>query len=179
MKNFIVYVLSGVFLLGIGSCQKTKDEINNATAFDLNYSSTASMPATPYTPSLPPVDITTPEVPTNSAKAFSDNKTSTDLVSEIKLTKLDMTTSGTDFNFLKSIAVYLKSGASEQKVAEKTTIPAGVKTISLDLVDVNIKEYIFKDKIQFRVSSTLAAGTSSSQDIKLDETVHVKATLIK
>ncbi|MBK6986291.1 MAG: hypothetical protein IPH32_16840 [Bacteroidetes bacterium] len=49
----------------------------------------------------------------------------------------------------------------------------------MDLQDVNIKDYIFQDNIQFRVVATFDATAATDQVLKMDETVHVKATLLK
>jgi hypothetical protein len=45
----------------------------------------------------------------------------------------------------------------------------------MDLQDVNVKEYIFNDKIQFRVAVTIQTGLTATQQLKMDQTVRVKA----
>ena len=49
----------------------------------------------------------------------------------------------------------------------------------MDITDTNIKNYIFKDNIQFRVLAIFDASAATDQTLKLDETVHVSATLLK
>jgi hypothetical protein len=49
----------------------------------------------------------------------------------------------------------------------------------MDLQDVNIKNFIFQENIQFKVVATFDATAATDQVLKMDETVHVKATLIK
>ena len=98
------------------------------------------------------------------------------------MTKFDLSVSGTGANldFLKSITIYIKAAnVGEQIIASKTLIPTGITALSLDLQNVNIKNYIFEDNIQFRVLAIFDATASVDQTLKMDETVHVKATLIK
>ena len=85
------------------------------------------------------------------------------------------------FSFwIKSITIYIKAAnVGEQIIASKTLIPTGITALSLDLQNVNIKNYIFEDNIQFRVLAIFDATASVDQILKMDETVHVKATLIK
>ncbi|MCF8424997.1 MAG: hypothetical protein K9H41_11695, partial [Bacteroidia bacterium] len=128
------------------------------------------------------VEFTTPNIPTQNSTKFSAEGTSKSLVDEIKMTKFDLSVSGTGANldFLKSITIYIKAAnVGEQIIASKTLIPTGITALSLDLQDVNIKNYIFADNIQFRVLAIFDATASVDQTLKMDETVHVKATLIK
>jgi hypothetical protein len=128
------------------------------------------------------VEFTTPNIPTQNSTKFSAEGTSKSLVDEIKMTKFDLSVSGTGANldFLKSITIYIKAvNVGEQIIASKTLIPTGITVLSLDLQDVNIKNYIFEDNIQFRVLAIFDATASVDQTLKMDETVHVKATLIK
>lgn len=180
MKKILTLLIPALFLLGFSSCEKTKTKIDELTEFDINNSTTAPVPAVSYTTGMPAVEITTPEFPTNSSSQFSANKTSADLVSEIKMSKFTISTTGTNLDFLKSVSVYIKTAnLGDVKVAEKTNIPSGVQSFQADLSDVNIKEYIFKDKIQFKLNLTFAGSPGSNQNLKIDQTVHVKATLIK
>ena len=60
-------------------------------------------------------------------------------------------------------------------IATKTVIPQNVSSFGMDLQDVNVKEYIFNDKIQFRVAVTIQTGLTATQQLKMDQTVRVKA----
>lgn len=184
MKNILS--LSTLIICGmlfITSCKK-KEEAKKLTEFDISYSTNLTMPSASITVSTPTtsVEFTTPNVPTQQADKFNAEGTSQSLIDEIKFTKFDITASGTGANldFLKSLTVYIKaSGVGEQIIATKSNIPTGTTSVSMDLQDVNIKNYIFQDNIQFKVLAIFDASSSTNQTLKLDETVHVKASLIK
>jgi len=161
-----------------------KKEVNKLTEFDINYTTNLSIPSNSITVTTPTtqVEFTTPNIPTQQSSKFSAENTAQNLIDEIKLTKFDVTASGTgaNLNFLKSLTIYIKaSNVGEQIVASKTTIPPGTTSISMDMQDVNIKNYIFEDNIQFRVLAIFSATSTVNQTLKMDQTVHVKATLLK
>ena len=95
MKRIVFAFLSAIFLFVTVQCEKTKDKVDELTEFDINYTANLTIPSTSYTLNTP-VDISTPEIPTQSANKFSEQKTAQNLVSEIKMTKFDISTTGTD-----------------------------------------------------------------------------------
>jgi len=180
MKKIVALLLTSVLMMGLGSCQKTKDQINELTEFDIDYTSSMTIPSTSFTTVTAPVEITTPNIATNTSTKFAENKTTQDLVSEIKMTKFNISTTGANLDFLKSVSIYIKTaGQPDQLVASKSNIPAGATSISADLQDVNIKNYLFAENMQFRVSFLFQTGSAGNQNLTLSETVHVKATLVK
>lgn len=184
MKKTILLLASTLILFGISSCQKAKDQIDQLTEFDIPYSNNIVVPATTLNNTVSataPIDIKTPDVPTNSSSLFSSNKTSADLISEIKMKSLTISVPSGNLDFLKSVSIYINAtGLAEALVASKTIIPTGQTSVTMDMGDVNIKDYIKKDNISFRVSGTVQTGTGQiAQTLKMDEVVHVKATLIK
>jgi hypothetical protein len=179
-KKTITVFLSALILIGISSCQKTKDDINKATEFDMSYSTEVPIPSNPGYTVTTPVDFDTPEISTQSQNRFVSENTTKDLIDEIKLSKFLISNSAGNLNFLKSISIYIKtSGKGEQLVATKSDIPQNTTSISADLQDVNIKEYIFNDKIQFKVKLTITSGLSGEQKLKVEQTVHVKGKRVK
>lgn len=185
MKKIISFSFMTALLVFGVSCKK--EEAAKLTEFDISYSTNLTIPSASMTvsnPSLTPttVEFTTPNVPTQQATKFSAEGTAKNLIDQIKMTKFDISVSGAGANldFLKSLTVYIKaSSVGEQMVATKTNIPSSVTSVAMDLQDVNIKDYIFQDNIQFRVVATFDATAATDQVLKMDETVHVKATLIK
>ncbi|MCE3259752.1 MAG: hypothetical protein K0S12_1393 [Bacteroidetes bacterium] len=161
------------------SCKKTKEKVDEATEFDIHYSTNLSVPSNTL-PVNTEVNFNTPDVPTQSTSKFLEYKTTQQLVDDIRFTKFRISeTSGANLDFLKSLSIYVKaSGMSEQLVATKNPIATGQTSIDLDLQDVNIKNYIFQQNIQFRVTVAIDASTLNGQTLKLDETVHVKATIL-
>lgn len=169
----ILSVLIVLIIVGFGlSCKK-----NKATEFDINYTTTLTVPSTSITVNVP-ADFNTPDINTDSKNKFVSEKTVQSLVDEIKMTKFDLSVANGNLNFVKSLNIYLKtSGLGDILIATKTAIPQNVASFGMDLQDVNIKEYIFNDKIQFRVTLTIQTGLTATQQLKMDQTVHVKAKL--
>ncbi len=168
MKKNILFLSFALVFAMSSSCKK----VNEATEFDIDYSTFLTIPSTSITVTAP-ADFTTPEIPTNSSSRFASEKTTIELVSEVKLTKFNISNPTGNLDFLKSLTIFLKSSAGEVSVATKTNIPKGVSSVSADLSGINIKDHIFKDKIQFRVSVTITTGLTATQQLKMDETVHV------
>ena len=131
------------------------------------------------------VEFTTPNVPTQQATKFSAEGTAQNLIDQIKITKFNISavssgTTSVNLDYLKSLTIYIKAaGVGEEIVATKSNIPTGSTSVSMDITDTNIKNYIFKDNIQFRVLAIFDASAATDQTLKLDETVHVSATLLK
>jgi hypothetical protein len=187
MKKILSLSLIIAFI-GFGiSCKKKEEAINKLTEFDINYSTTLTIPSNSIAVNsqTTSVEFTTPNVPTQQSSKFSAEGTAQNLIDEIKMTQFKIATTSTvstaNLDYLKSVIVYIKaSGQSDQIIASKTNIPQGTTSVSLDLEDVNIKNYIFQDNIQFKVKATFDVTSSTpTQSLKLDETVHVKATLLK
>jgi hypothetical protein len=179
MQKAIKLLTALLVFITISSCQKTKDDINKATEFDMNYSTDVSIPSSPSYTVTTPVDFTTPEISTQSSSKFAAEETTKDLIEEIKMTKFVISNPGSNLNFLKSISIYIKtSGLGDVLVASKSNIPDNTETVSADLSGANIKEFIFKDKIQFKVTATITSGLSAEQKLKIEQTVHVKGKRI-
>jgi hypothetical protein len=97
------------------------------------------------------------------------------------MTKFNISNPDGNLNYLHSLSIYLKtSNLGDILVATKSNIPQNISSVEADLEDVNIKEYIFKDKIQFRISVSLVTGKDAGGDQKLktEQTVHVKGKKI-
>lgn len=183
MKKIFSILVSGLILVGISSCDKAKDKIDELTEFDIPYTNDAVIPSTSFTNTqvvTAPIDIKTPDIPTNSSANFSSNKTTGDLVSEIKMTKLAISVTSGNLDFVKSVSIYINaSGLSETLIASKSVVPTGQTNVELDMTGTNIKEFIKKDNFSFRVVGTVQTGGSLAKTLKMSSVVHVKATLIK
>jgi hypothetical protein len=183
MKKIISILLSGLILTGITSCDKAKDKIDELTEFDIAYTNDAVIPASSFTSTqtvTAPIDIKTPDIPTNSSANFSSNKTSGDLVSEIKMTKLALSVTSGNLDFVKSVTVSINaSGLTETVIGSKAVVPTGQTNVELDMTGVNIKDFIKKDNFSFRIAGTVQTGGALAKTLKMSEVVRVKATLIK
>ncbi|HQQ93047.1 MAG TPA: hypothetical protein PLQ93_00715 [Bacteroidia bacterium] len=181
MNRILYYISICICVVFLSACEKTKNQVNQATEFTMDYSTNISLPAPVSTVNLSvPVDYTTPDIPTGSATRFASEGTTKDLIDDISLTKFNISTTGSNLDFLKSINISIKAtGLAETAVASKTLIPSGITNVSADLSQANIKEYIFKDNIQFKLSIVVNANQTGTQTLKLDQSVTVKGKKIK
>ncbi len=178
MKSYLTVFILGTTLLLFGFCKKTKDQVNEATEFSIDYSTTLPVPSSSISANVP-VEFTTPDIPTTSSTRFASEKTTKELIDEIKLTKFNISTNTGNLDFLKSISISIQaSGLQGMAVASKTLIPTGQTNISADLSDVNIKDYIFKDNIRFKVSVTINTALGSDKELKLEQSIKVKGKKI-
>lgn len=174
MKKAALFVLAVMVVAGICSCEKTKDTINEATEFNIDYSTSLSIPSTSVSVSVP-ADFTTPEISTQSVSKFASEKTTQELIDEIKLTRFNISNPSGNLDFLDSVSIYIKTGSvGDILVATKSKIPKGTAQVVADMKDVNIKTHISKEKIQFRVTVKITTGLTSNQQLKMDQTVRVK-----
>ena len=156
-------------------------ELDKLTQFEINYSSTAKIPANAVI-NLP-IDLLTPDITTNSQSEFSSKQTNKDLIEAIKLLKLNLQiTSPTTqrFDFLKSIEVYITAeGLGELKIAEKLDIPDTVGTdLSLDVKENDLAPYIKKDKFQLRLKAVTDKSITQDVTMKVNSVIFVDAKLL-
>jgi hypothetical protein len=176
MKHLLLLPLCALVLSMGSGCRK----VNEATEFDIQYATTVNVPKGSVKIDTT-VDFTTPEVPTESSSYFANNQTAEDLIEEVALTRFVITSqSGGNLDYLKSLSVYIKApNLNDLLVATKSNIPPGTTSFSADMTGANIREHLFKDKIQFRLSVTVKSLPPEDQTLKLEQTVHVKGKKIK
>lgn len=188
MKKILSF--SFIITLFVVNLSCKKKEVDKLTEFNIDYTTNLTIPSSSMTVSNPsvtptPVEFTTPNIPTQQATKFSEAGTSANLIDKIVMTRFNISAIGTGTNtanldYLNSITIYIKTaGLGEALIASKSNIPDGISSIAMDLQEINIKEYIFKDNIQFRVLATFDATTPANQTLKMDETVRVSAKLLK
>jgi len=170
-------LLISIIMLTYGSCK----EIDKLTHFNMDYSSEITIEPT-FIIDLP-INIWTPDIPTNSETTFENNDTRTDLIEKIILTHLNMTItspSTQSFNFLKTIEVYIDAeGLDEKKMAWLVEIPkTGLKTITLEITDDDLKDYIKKDEYKLRTHTVTRELISTSTDIEIKSSFFVDANIL-
>ena len=89
MKKLLGLLLLSVVFLAGPSCQKAKEEL---TEFDIDYSTSLPVPANSYTANVP-ATFNTPEINTDSKSKFSAQKTASDHINEIKMTRFNISVS--------------------------------------------------------------------------------------
>jgi hypothetical protein len=151
MKNRII-IFAGI-ILSLAGCKA----IDEWTHFYIPYTERITIPSGIVV--NVPLNIQTPDITTNSKSTFEVNNTNADLVEEIKLISMSINhvlPENDDFSFIKAVHVFISAdGMAETEIAWKDNIPDTIgKTINLEVSNSDLKEYIIKDNIALRVSTT-------------------------
>lgn len=172
----LIFASSLFAILFLTQCKK----LDKLTQFNLDYKSNASVP--PNTVINLPLDLFTPDMTTNYEEQMKNNDTRSDLVEEIKITGIDMVVinpQGGNFDFLKSINVYISAeGLPEKEVAWKTSVPDGLTRLQLDYTGDNLKDYVAKNTIKFRVKTVTDKSVTQTIDIEVNSHFRVNAKVL-
>lgn len=173
MKNFLYLSL---FLL-FSQCEVidklTQFNIDNQTEFTVSSSTIINSP----------FDINTPDITTNSSSEFNNNDTRANLIESIRLTSLRLeikSPSDGNFNFLKSVTIYINAEDLEEiEIASITDIPDN-DLILLDLETSNsdLKAYIKKESYTLRVETVTDQLISEDHLIKAASRFRVDAKIL-
>ena len=182
MQKYRSYIMLALLLallvLGSSSCKKALGLLS----FPVSDSSTFTMPATNV---LVSTALTLPGITVNSTSqsTFSNNNTSADYVQDVTLDKLTLTTtnpSTQNFDFLKSISIYIASdAASSDKVllASLAPVPTGQTSIALtpsgNKLDVFLRAKSYTLTTQVELDQSLNQNT----DVRVDSRFNVHANL--
>ncbi len=173
MRNIILIL---TILFTVSSC----DKIDELTKFDLEYNSKVIVPGA--TGINLPFNMITPDMETNSKSQFEVNDTRKDLIEEIKLTELKMViTSPTnaDFSFLNSVEVYISAeGLDEIKIAEKEVDENVGSTLDVNVLDIDLKEYIKKDEFNLRLNTVTDEVINEDHEIDVNSIFFVDAKIL-
>jgi len=175
MKNLIV-LLCSIWLAGTG-CKK----IDKLTQFNMEFNESITISS--GTSIDLPFNVLTPDIQTNSSSTFAVNNTRKELIEEVKLTNMTLVVkspSNGTFSFLKSINIYIVAdGLPEVKIAWKENIPNTVgATLSLDVSDTNLKDYIIKDKFNLKLSTVTDEIIATDYQIDIKSVFFVDAKIL-
>ncbi|SDD85345.1 hypothetical protein SAMN05421636_102114 [Pricia antarctica] len=172
MRNIFLFL---TLLFTISSC----DKVDELTKFDLEYNSKVVVPGA--TGINLPFNMLTPDMETNSESQFEVNDTRKDLIEEIRLTKLQMVITAptnADFSFLKTIEVFISAeGLDEIKIAEKDVDENAGSTLDVDVLDIDLKEYIKKDEFNLRLNTVTDEVINEDHEIDVNSTFFVDAKI--
>ena len=149
------------------------------------YKTTIPVPVLPYVPAVTDtVSIASPKFNTGIKKIFEDYSTSRDLLDQVTLNTLALTSQDTsgvsgNFDFLKSVTLYIKAaGLPEKQLATKDSIPAGTSKIDFSTSKVNMTEYIAKDTISIRMFAKQRGPNTKALKLVCDMKFHVNAKIL-
>jgi hypothetical protein len=173
MRNTIIMGAS-VFLLMLSGCKDVADlltfTIDHSVTFQVENSSPINLP----------IEIATPEVPTNSSQTFQNNNTNAGLVKDIKLQEIKLTVtnpSGKTFSFLKSITLFIStSQTNEIELASLDDVPATATTITLTPTNAKLDEFVKASSYKLRTSLVMRETLTQTVDVKTDLKFKVTAS---
>ena len=173
--NRVLIALGLAALTVLGACEKIKDLLNFSIANESSFTVSSTTPInSPYT-------INTPDVTTNSSQEFENNNTNAKLVKEVKLKSLTLTItnpSQQNFNFLKTIRIYISStNSNEIELASLESVPAGVSSIVLTPTNSRLDEYIKADKYSLRTEVVTDEVLTHDVSIRCNSVFSVAANL--
>ena len=155
--------------------------IDKLTQFNLVFDKTITLPLVKGVDL--PVNTEIPDVETNSESTFAVENTHKGMIEAVLLkeSKLTITapTNG-DFSFLKSITIYMSANnLDEVRVAWQDTIPANIGNIlTLKTTDADLKEFILKDSINYRVNSVIHKVIASDYSINMHSVFFVDEKIL-
>lgn len=144
------------------------EELGKLTQFTLPLSTKVTVPKVLVAGAL---DISTPVIVTKIDSFMIKNNIEESSIQKITLKSLDLkvnTPIGANFNFLKTINIYLVDGATKVKVASLSPVPENASTsISLNVESVDLKQYILKDSfvLKFEVESDATTSTETEVEV--------------
>lgn len=161
-----------LFLLLFFSCEK----IDQLLTFEISTSENIKIPASGLinTPVISPVPVTM-----SSQETFKNNNTSAELVKEVTLSKLTLTVidpAAENFDFLKSIKIYIGTDQSDKVLlASLDNVPTGVSTIELISNNARLDKYIKASSYTLYTEVALRSNVSQEVTIRADSKFKVTA----
>ncbi len=130
-----------------------------------------------------PVAFDTPEFETNSASAFEENNTPVDKIESITLTSLSLlikSPDGANFNFLEDISFKIGAqGLELELLAFINDVPENnLTTLNLTTTEVDIQEYVKKEKIYLNIELLTDQPTDSKINLEVKMKFKVKAKVV-
>lgn len=183
MRNIIFkkpYLLLVAFLfLGTGGCKK----ILELLSFQVSDSSSFTVPGTPFIPPGVALSIPGVSVPTTAQSTYKSNNTSADYVQDVTLDRLTLTVtnpSTQNFDFLKSISIYISTdaaGSNKVLLASLATVPTGQTSISLTPAGNRLDLYLKSNSYTLTTTAELAQTLRQNTEVRADSRFNVHANL--
>ncbi|MDJ0364063.1 hypothetical protein QMK33_02780 [Hymenobacter sp. H14-R3] len=181
MKNILspkIWWLLPLLLLGAIGCKKLLGmltfNVNDAT----NFTIPATGPLTNTVLTLPAIAVAS-----NSTSTYASNKTTANYVQDVTLDQLTLTVtdpSTQNFDFLKSISLYIDtdaSGNSKTLLASLSPVPTGQTTIRLTPSGNKFDLYLRTNTYTLFTTAELAQPLPQATNVRADARFFVKANV--
>ena len=182
MQKYRSYIMLALLMtllvLGSSSCKKALGLLS----FPVSDSSSFTMPATNV---LTNAVLTLPGITVNSTSqnTFASNNTTADYVQDVTLDKLTLTTtnpSTQNFDFLKSISLYIASdntGSNKVLLASLSPVPTGQTSIALTPAGNKLDLFLRAKSYTLTTQVELAQSLKQNTDVRVDSRFNVHANL--
>ena len=173
MKKTLILV--PFLVLALFSCNK----ISELLTFDISQSESIKIPASGLinTPLVSPVPVTM-----SSQETFKHNNTNASLVKDVTLSKLTLTIidpAGQNFDFLKSIKIYIGTDESDKVLlASQDNIPTGVSSLELVSGNEKLDKYIKAGSYTLYTEVALRSTTDREMTVRADSRFTVTANAL-
>ncbi|MHA4844962.1 hypothetical protein ACX0G7_12395 [Flavitalea antarctica] len=170
MKKTIYCLL--LFSFGFASCKK----LSNLLTFEISNSENIKIPASGIltVPIISPVPVTM-----NSEESFENNNTRANLVKDVVLKKLTLTITdpaAENFNFLKSIRIYIGTDNNDKvPLASLDNIPMGVSTIELISDNSKLDKYVKASSYKLYTEVEIKSNITKELNVRADSKFKVTA----
>lgn len=175
MKGLLLFA---TLLFSLGACAV----LDQFTKFDIPYTTTFTIPATPLSGLGLPIDLVTPAIQNNNEQKFQAYNTAVNMIEEVSLKELELTIltpAGEDFSFLEEAEVFINAvGLPEVAIASKNPVSATDTKLVFDVSGANLKDYIQADEFTLRVSSVLDEAISADHEIQVSTVFAVDAKIL-
>jgi hypothetical protein len=176
MKGLLIFA---ALLFSLGACEV----IDKLTQFDIPYTTTFTIPATPLSGLGLPIDLATPPLRNDNEQKYKAYNTASNMLEEVSLKELELTIltpAGEDFSFLEEAEIFIKAdGLPEIAIASKNPVPATTDgKLVFDVSGANLKEYIQAQEFTLRVSTVLDEVISADHEIEVRAIFAVDAKVL-
>ena len=160
-----------IVLLALG-CNK----LSQLLTFEISNSENITIPATTLlnVPVISPVPVNV-----NSEETFENNKTTASLVKDVVLNKLTLTITNPaseNFNFLKSVRIYIGTDQNDKVLlASLNDIPLDVSTIELISNNSKLDRYIKASSYTLYTEISLRSTVGNELTVRADSKFRVTA----
>ena len=166
MKKYLFLLF--IIIPFLSGCEK----IQELTKVDLPFSQSVTIPPIPIVGI--PLTVPTPDMEANVDSILNAYNFETKNIDGVTLKNLKLTLSvpsDGDLSFIDDIEVYISaSGLDKVKIASAENV-GDVSTIDLKVANVNLKEYLLKDKFSLQFKAAADETTLVDYKIKIDMTV--------
>lgn len=177
LKKYYLLLLPLLLLSGVG-CKK----IASLLSFQVNDSSSFTIPGTPFITGAS-LNIPVVTVRTTAQTTYKSNNTSAAYVQDVTLDKLTLTVTNPttqNFDFLKSISIYIATdaaGSNKMLLASLASVPTGQTSINLTPAGGKLDQYLKSDSYTLTTTAELAQTLRQNTDVRADSRFTVHANL--